>query len=460
MQPGDYVTQSVQLVREIGAGAMGTVWEARNVAIDNPVAVKFISAEQATEQNYERFKREASLAAKIQSPHALQIFDFGLMGNTTPFIVMELLKGEPLSARIKRGPLPLQEVATIVAQTAEVLGKAHALGIVHRDIKPDNLFLIESSYDVFVKVLDFGVAKQTNQAQGLEMTRTGAMVGTPYYMSPEMVHSAKGATPMADLWALAVVAYQALVGGVPFEAETLGGLCVAITIGQFQFPSQRLPSLPPAVDAWFQRALSTLIEQRYQSAQEMAAAFAAAAGGAPRSALPSVSESSLPALPPRMGTGTLTATEMSPPQTVPRGPAPARSSGRGMIAAIGIVSLLAVAVGIGGVVMLTSDAAPASPEPAFAEETSTDEGSDEAEEAEPEASNGGPEPEASTTAPEPEASAPEPEASASAPEPKPPSPNPAPRPVVPRPRPEPKPKSKNCMAYDSVKKKWVYTCGR
>ena len=281
LEPGTLVTQNVRLVSLLGQGGMGSVWRADHLTLDVQVAVKFISAETAKSDVglRDRFRREASIAAKIKSPHTVQIFDHGKMEDDTPFIVMELLEGQSLGDRLEGECLDAAEVTVLVSQIAEVLTRAHEMGIVHRDLKPDNLFLIDSGYELFVKMLDFGVAKQTSLPQK-SMTTTGAMVGTPVYMSPELIESAKDADRYADLWALAVVAYEALTGEVPFNGETLGALCIAIAQADFPPPSQLRPDLPGELDGWFSRALAKSPAARFATANEMAEAFAAAARGA------------------------------------------------------------------------------------------------------------------------------------------------------------------------------------
>src|SRR5262249_44988052 len=157
--------------------------------------------------------------AQIKSPHVAQVFDHGVTADGAPYIVMELLDGEDLKQRVRRlGPLPPAEVARIISQAASALGRAHRLGIVHRDIKPDNLVSLDIEGELFVKVLDFGVAKGA-LGGNLAMTSTGSVVGTPMYMSPEQILSAKHVDFRADLWALSVVAYFALTGHTPFAGE-------------------------------------------------------------------------------------------------------------------------------------------------------------------------------------------------------------------------------------------------
>ncbi|MBI4705014.1 MAG: protein kinase [Deltaproteobacteria bacterium] len=274
--PGMMVTPSVRLVEKRGEGGMGSVWVADHLSLRTRVAVKFITPElyQQNPELSERFGREASLAAQIKSPHVVQIFDHGRTEDGTPFIVMELLEGESIEDRLKRdGKLGLRETVGLVSQVAKALGRAHKLGIVHRDIKPANLFLVESEYELFVKVLDFGIAKQTGMPPSGGLTATGAIIGTPEFMSPEQLLDTKGAGSQADLWALAVVAYEALTGRLPFSGSTVAALIIAITKAQFAAPSEICPDLPVEIDAWFRRALAQDVQGRFGSAKEMALAL-------------------------------------------------------------------------------------------------------------------------------------------------------------------------------------------
>jgi serine/threonine-protein kinase len=273
--PGALVTRSIRLVRPIGAGGMGSVWLADHGALQTQVAVKFLAeAAAAAPDAVARFHREATAAARLRSPHVVQVFDHGLLDGVTPFIVMELLDGQDLSQRLARaGALTLAETAQIVSQACRALARAHGLGIVHRDIKPSNLFVVDQDGEPFVKVLDFGIAKTA--WPDLATTATGAVLGTPLYMSPEQVMSAKRVDHRSDLWSLGAVAYQCLSGRVPFHAESLGALCLAIARGEFAPLSQYRPDLPREVDAWIGRALAVDPEARFASAQEMAGALRA-----------------------------------------------------------------------------------------------------------------------------------------------------------------------------------------
>lgn len=270
---GTLVTRNVKLLEPLGKGGMGSVWVAEHTTLETEVAVKFIAPEHAEKKRFvARFRREASSAAKIKSPHVVQVFDHGITTEGVPYIVMELLDGEPLSRRLRRATLSPREASMLVAQVTKVLTIAHDLGIVHRDLKPDNLFLVESGYELFVKVLDFGIAKQLTTDLN-EITDTGAMVGTPYYMSPEMLLSPKDADHRADLWALSVVAYHALTGELPFRGETIAALSVAVNDGQFAPPSSRADHLGSELDVFFKLALCRNIDGRFQTASELAQAF-------------------------------------------------------------------------------------------------------------------------------------------------------------------------------------------
>ncbi len=270
---GTRVSDSVTLVRPLGRGGMGSVWVARHEKLDTDVAVKFVSAELAQKDGsvLARFKREAALSAKIQSPHVVKTFDHGVMDDGRPYLVMELLRGETLGEYLARHEvLGARHTVTVVSQIAAVLDEAHALGVVHRDIKPDNVFLIDAGYDLFVKVLDFGIAKQTSVPKVSDVTSTGAIVGTPEYMSPEQLLSTRSADHRSDLWSLGVLTYHAIVGRVPFTGETLPSLSLSICNADYDPPSE-VADVPFELDGWFERALEPDPNNRFQSAGEMAA---------------------------------------------------------------------------------------------------------------------------------------------------------------------------------------------
>ncbi len=273
--PGQLVTSNVRLVQKLGEGGMGAVWVADHLTLHTRVAVKFMSQQLAMDGAANaRFSREAAAAAQIKSPHVVQSYDHGVTAEGTPFIVMELLEGEDLGARIKRqGPLSMRDTGEILSQCCKALARAHALGIVHRDIKPDNVFLVSTEDEVFVKILDFGIAKISDPAAGFQMTSTGAMMGTPYYMSPEQLVNSKAVDGRADLWSLAVVVYHCLTGRVPFDGETFPALCIAVDKAEFPPATQIMPALPSQLDAWFAKALSRNPAERFASARELAESF-------------------------------------------------------------------------------------------------------------------------------------------------------------------------------------------
>ena len=276
LAPGQMVTANVRLVGLLRRGGMGSVWRAEHLSLGTEVAVKFMSPRHLeSEDLVTRFTREATSAAQIKSPHVVQILDHGVLDEGLPFIVMELLVGEDLGQRIKRrGPLPLAAIADVVLQVGKALSKAHQSGILHRDIKPDNIFLLDEEGEVFVKVLDFGVAKLLEASHA--MTTTGSTVGTPFYMSPEQLLSAKHVDFQCDLWSLAVVVYRATTGKLPFHGDTLGALAIKVHEAKFLPASAHRADVPPALDAWFSRAFQRNPAARFASLRELVQGLARA----------------------------------------------------------------------------------------------------------------------------------------------------------------------------------------
>jgi eukaryotic-like serine/threonine-protein kinase len=282
------VSSSLRLDERIGAGGMGSVWRAEDLARGRRVAVKLIAGGVArhSDSALARFAREADIAAAIDSPHMTEVYGHGVAADGTPFIVMELLEGETLQAKLARERcLPLREAAIVVRQTAEVLARAHALGVVHRDIKPANLFLLRSGpVEPFVKVLDFGIARPAASADAVTLTQTGALVGTPLYMSPEQLASAHDVDGRADLWSLAVVFYHLLTGQPSFQGDTLGQVMMAVLQRDYRPPRRVRPGLPRGVDAFFARAFAADVDARFQDAGELCAALDRLLEGRPEAA--------------------------------------------------------------------------------------------------------------------------------------------------------------------------------
>jgi serine/threonine-protein kinase len=260
---------------------MGSVWVAEHVSLRTQVVVKFMSKELASStEAVARFSREAAAASQVKSPHVVQMLDHGVTSEplSAPYIVMELLEGRDLEHHIRAvGKLQPGEALAIVVQLSRALSKAHERGIVHRDIKPSNVFLCDAGAgELFVKLLDFGIAKGPEVGIAGSTTRTGSLVGSPYYMSPEQVVGAKSIDFRTDLWSLGVVAYEALTGQRPFSGETMGALALKIHRDPLPTPSGANPALPAAVDAWFVRACAREPDERFTSAKEMADALVAA----------------------------------------------------------------------------------------------------------------------------------------------------------------------------------------
>ena len=284
LESGAHVTENVRLVRPIGEGGMGVVWVADHLTLGREVAVKFLTGHYAQDSNTRaRFAQEAAATSQVKSAHVVQIFDYGVTDTGTPFIVMELLEGVVLSDRLTVfGTLPLAEFVPIVTQLCKALARAHEKGVIHRDIKPENVFLCrEGDGEFFVKLLDFGVAKSERlspSSAARKSTQAGAMIGTPYYMSPEQVIGSKQIDSQSDLWSVGVLAYQALTGVLPFVADTVGGLAIKINEAAPVPPSQVNPKLPAAVDAWFARACARAPSDRFASASQLADALRTAVG--------------------------------------------------------------------------------------------------------------------------------------------------------------------------------------
>jgi eukaryotic-like serine/threonine-protein kinase len=274
-----------QLVKLIGRGGMGSVWEARHCNLGTPVAIKFIEAEYANSaEARSRFDKEAKAAATIQSKHAIQIHDNGVTEEGKPYIVMELLQGEPLDKRIDRlGRLTLQDTARILQQVSRGLSKAHERGIIHRDLKPENVFIVHNTDDdeEVAKVLDFGIAKIQNSPHSpgiTSSTKTGAVLGTPFYMSPEQARGLRNVDHRTDVWSLGVIAFKCITGKLPFDGESVGDLLVKICTAPIPLPSHFVPGLPQAFDSWFLRALEREPERRFSNVTELAEHLAYAAG--------------------------------------------------------------------------------------------------------------------------------------------------------------------------------------
>jgi serine/threonine-protein kinase len=263
-----------RLVHQLGKGGMGSVWLAHHLTLQSPVAIKLIDPAIASNpEALARFMREARAAAALRSPHVVQILDHGVDGET-PYIAMELLEGESLAARLRKlGRLSPEDTSRVLTHTARAISRAHEVGVVHRDLKPDNIFLIENEEEELAKVLDFGIAKSTIVGFGVSVvpeTRTGALMGTLHYMSPEQTEGVKTVDFRTDIWAMGVIAFECLLGRRPFEGETVGTLVLEICSRPVPVPSQ-IGAVPAGFDAWFARACARDPGARFASARDAAA---------------------------------------------------------------------------------------------------------------------------------------------------------------------------------------------
>ena len=317
VEVGLVVDGKYRLIGLRGEGAMGSVWQAEHIKIGYPVAIKFLHKAIATlKDSRARFEREAKVAARLgeASRHVARVLDHGVLPTGMPFVVMELLEGEGLDAKLKReGKVAIEEVARIVSELARALEVAHAEGVVHRDLKPANVFLCrDGDGETTVKLLDFGVAKATLDNVSFATTRAGALIGTPSYMAPEQISVGIPVDARTDLWALAVITYRLLTGEMPFGRGTIEELALRIMTIEPKAPTELAPDLPRSIDAWMRRGLAKKQADRFASAREMAASLLEVAAS-PRGAsvfapVPSEAISTK-----REGSSTHDATLVSPP---------------------------------------------------------------------------------------------------------------------------------------------------
>jgi serine/threonine protein kinase len=266
-----------QIVQVAGKGGMAVVYKAFQPSLNRYVALKVLPDYLAQDEQFVmRFEQEARAAAALRHPNIMVIYDVGQEDNTH-FIAAEYLEGVTLSQALaaQRGPLPLPRIVNIINQLASALDFAHQRGLVHRDIKPSNAFI---GADDHVTLTDFGIAKALQG--GAQMTRTGTMVGTPEYMSPEQAEG-RPIDQRSDNYSLGVMLYQLLTGRVPFQAETPTAVLLAHLTQAPQPPTQLNPDIPPAVEAVVMRSLAKRPEDRFPTAGELARALAQAASGAP-----------------------------------------------------------------------------------------------------------------------------------------------------------------------------------
>jgi eukaryotic-like serine/threonine-protein kinase len=295
-QPGDVLVGKYRVESVLGVGGMGMVLLVRHIDLGQQMAIKLMMPGVIHDDPAAaRFVREARAAAAIQSEHVVRIFDVGTLDSGLPYMVMELLRGQDLSQVLAReSQLPLEDAVDYVLQASHAIAEAHARGIVHRDLKPSNLFVTTRSDGTpLVKVLDFGISKAMNPdvdgpASG-NLTATSAIMGSPLYMSPEQVRNAKHVDARTDIWALGVILHELLTGAPAFRADTLPGICAAITADDPPPLRSLRDDAPAELEAVLTKCLEKNAAKRYQTTRELMAAlrpFASTAGRAPPISIP------------------------------------------------------------------------------------------------------------------------------------------------------------------------------
>ena len=268
--PAAVVAERYVLDRLLGEGGMGIVWAATQTATRRPVALKFLKSATPSSEAHRRFLREAKAAFAVRHTNVIQVHEILEMTDGSPVMVMELLVGESLSHRLRREPvMPLPEAARVLGAVVSAVGAAHALGIIHRDIKPENIFLAENPEEPSapaVKVLDFGIAKLTanegDAARSASLTATGAMLGTPCYMSPEQGFGEKDIDHRTDIWSLGMVLFQCASGVLPTRADNLGQVFKILLMHSIPPLEQVAPDLPSDLTTLVNRMLSRKREDR------------------------------------------------------------------------------------------------------------------------------------------------------------------------------------------------------
>lgn len=278
-QPGAILAGKYRVERVLGEGGMGIVLAARHLELGELVAIKLIGNDvQRDRIQLERFRREARAMMRIKSEHVVRTYDIGRLDDDTPFMVMEYLEGQDLTRRLRQtGPLPLAHAVDLMMEACDALAHAHALGIVHRDLKPSNLFLVKRPDGrECLKVIDFGIAKQSSLGHtggSLSLTRTKQIVGSPQYMAPEQMSSAKTVDARADLWSLGVTLFELLTGNVPFVGKTMVSLYKDIVTSEPPAVRRYRPDLPPAIEAVVCRCMQKERDRRYSNVAELGAAL-------------------------------------------------------------------------------------------------------------------------------------------------------------------------------------------
>ena len=275
-QAGDMLLDRYRLERQLAVGGMGELWRAVNVALDQPVAVKLLRRTSRNPGGASRLLREARVSAGLQHPAIVRVFDVGTTPEDDPFLVMELLEGEDAGERVRKsGPLDAVDAVKILLPVLSGLAVAHAQGVVHRDLKPDNIFLARlSDGTVQPKLIDFGVAHVSTAAMSSKLTTAGMLLGTPEYMAPEQIESCDDIDARADVWAVGVTLYVLVAGAAPFGGESLHDLFDAVLEAHVPYPT-RARGLDGRLWAILTDCLRRDREERFPSAEAVEQALVA-----------------------------------------------------------------------------------------------------------------------------------------------------------------------------------------
>jgi serine/threonine-protein kinase len=287
--PGQIIAERYLVGEVLGGGGMGVVCAGTHVLLGTPVAIKLISSELKDDaEAIVRFMNEARAAAALKGEHIARVFDVGQLESGEPYLVMEQLEGLGLDQYLLgQGPLPASEAVAIALQVCEGLAEAHAAALVHRDIKPGNLFLARRPDGQFsVKIIDFGIAKQPVSAQTPALTNPGKSLGSPWYMSPEQMLTPASVDQRADLWSIGVLLFELLTGQLPFTGESVPQVCALVLTATPAKPSELRSGIPPELDAIVLRCLEKEANDRFASVDELATALRPLAAPQPEAAPP------------------------------------------------------------------------------------------------------------------------------------------------------------------------------
>jgi serine/threonine protein kinase/formylglycine-generating enzyme required for sulfatase activity len=278
---GKLLDNRYRLVEKIGEGGMGSIYKAIHTEMGRTCAIKLLTAiSTANEEAIARFKREAKMASRIDNPHAVTIYDFGEAEGGELFLAMEYIDGKPLSRLIaEERVLPIERVLHITSQVAEGLAAAHAMEIVHRDLKPDNIMIARKGADIdYVKVLDFGIAKTMTEDAADNLTKTGFVLGTPFYMSPEQLLGEK-LDPRSDIYSLAIIVYEMLCGKLPFAGDNPQAVMMKRITGEPIALRSVAPQMSESIEQVVMGGLARDREMRIQTVQSFASALRSAVHG-------------------------------------------------------------------------------------------------------------------------------------------------------------------------------------